>query len=192
MIEIRELRPSELSAAIRLRVDCWQEELAGKVEHELSFEEELDFFTAWAKSEKEYEDRRILLGAFENEKLLGAAFGSFAEEEDGEHAMELNGLWVEEAHRGKGISLMLMETLIQMYRVLVKNQMVAYNHHFAPSNSYYRKLHGEVVRQVEQLDGQLLVDVFLLPFAPMEKKIHEMLVKHRDKFSSDRNLVPMR
>lgn len=184
MIEIRELRPSELSAAIRLRVDCWQEELAGKVEHELSFEEELDFFTAWANSEKEYEDRRILLGAFENEKLLGAAFGSFAEEEDGEHAMELNSLWEEEAHRGKGISLMLMETLIQMYRVLEKNQMVAYNHHFAPSDSYYRKLHGEVVRQVEQLDGQLLVDVFLLPFAPMEKKIDEMLVKHRDKFFS--------
>ena len=121
--------------------------------------------------------------AFENEKLLGAAFGSFAEEEDGEDAMELNGLWVEEAHRGRGISLMLMQTLIRMYRVLEKDQMVAYNHHFAPSNSYYRKLDGEVARQVEQLDGQLLADVFHLPFAPMEKKLREMFEKYRDNFS---------
>ncbi|MFH5834831.1 GNAT family N-acetyltransferase [Proteiniclasticum sp. C24MP] len=182
MVEIRTLQPEEVSSAVELKVRCWQEELAGKVEHALSFEDELGFFTAWAQSEKEHEDRRILLGAFLNGQLLGAAFGSFAEETDAENAMELNGLWVEEDHRGKGISLMLLRNLIREYRTLGRDKMVVYNHHFAPSNPYYRKLHGEVIRQEKQLDGQLLVDVFLHPLDLLDRKLSEMLMKHEEGF----------
>lgn len=182
MIEVRALTKDELASAIKLKIHCWQEELAGKVEHELSFEEEMGFYTKWAESEEEHQDRRILLGAFQEGKLLGAAFGSFAEVEDGEEAMELNGLWVEEDHRGKGISLVLLSVLGKAFRDLGKDQMIVYNHHFAPSNDYYRKLRGEVIRQDRQMNGQLLVDVFRISLEKMEKQLSEMLDQHRDQF----------
>ena len=172
----------ELKDAVDLKIRCWTEELAGVAENTLNPEDELSFYTAWAMSEKENNDRRILLGAFSGEELAGAAFGSFAEEYDGMDAMELNGLWVEDKFRGQGISLMLIKVLIDEYMSIGKQSMIVYNHHFAPSSSYYRKLHGDVIRQVKQLDGQLLVDVFLLPFDPMDKELHEMLEKHKDKF----------
>ncbi|MBO1265387.1 GNAT family N-acetyltransferase [Proteiniclasticum sp. SCR006] len=178
MMEVRPITSEELSSAIDLKVRCWQEELAGIMDHELSFAQELSFFAEWAESEKEYEDRRILLGAFQNGKLLGAAFGSFAELEDAENAMELNGLWVEEEYRGKGISLSLLKALIREYLDLGRDKMVVYSHHFAPSNQYYRKLHGEMIRQEKQLDGQLLVDVFLHPLNLLDRKLSEMVLKH--------------
>lgn len=182
MIEARVLTTDELASAIKLKIRVWREELAGKVEHELSFEDEMEFFTRWAKSEKEHHDRRILLGAFQEGKLLGAAFGSFAEVEDAENAMELNGLWVEEDHRGKGISLVLLTVLVKAFRDLGKDQMIVYNHHFAPSNEYYRKLGGEVIRQDRQMNGKLLVDVFRIPMENLEKQLNEMLDQHRNQF----------
>ena len=182
MIEVRALTTDELASALKLKIHCWQEELAGKVEHELSFEEEMTFYTRWAVSEKEHQDRRILLGAFQEGKLLGAAFGSFADVEDDENAMELNGLWVEEDHRGKGISLMLLSVLVKAFRDFGKNQMIVYNHHFAPSNEYYRKLRGEVIRQDRQMNGKLLVDVFRISLEKLEKQLNEMLDQHRNQF----------
>ena len=56
--------------------------------------------------------------------------------------------------------------------------MVVYSHHFAPSNQYYRKLHGEMICQEKQLDGQLLVDVFLHPLNLLDRKLSEMVLKH--------------
>ena len=182
MIEVRALTTEELATAIKLKIHCWQEELAGKVVHELSFEEEMTFYTRWAVSEKEHQDRRILLGAFQEGKLLGAAFGSFAEVEDDKDAVDLNGLWVEEDHRGKGISLMLLSVLVKAYRDLGKEQMVVYNHHFAPSNEYYRKLRGEVIRQDRQMNEKLLVDVFRISMENMEKQLSEMLDQYRNQF----------
>lgn len=182
MIEVRALTIDELATAIKLKLHCWQEELAGKVVHELSFEDEMTFYTRWAVSEKEHQDRRILLGAFQEGKLLGAAFGSFAEVEDDENAMELNGLWVEEDHRGKGISLMLLSVLVKAFRDLRKEQMIVYNHHFAPSNDYFRKLRGAVIRQDRQMNGKLLVDVFRIPMENLDNQLSEMLDQHRNQF----------
>jgi len=182
MIEVRALTKNELASAIKLKIRVWQEELAGKAEHELSFEEEMEFFMRWAESEKEHHDRRILLGAFQEGKLLGGAFGSFAEVEDDENAMELNGLWVEEDHRGKGISLVLLSVLVKAFRDLGKDQMIVYNHHFAPSNEYYRKLRGKVIRQDRQMNGKLLVDVFRIPMENLDKQLSEMLDRYSDQF----------
>ena len=182
MIEIRALTTDELASAIKLKIRVWKEELAGKVEHELSFEEEMAFYTKWAESEKEHQDRRILLGAFQDGRLLGSAFGSFADDEDGEDAMELNGLWVDEDHRGKGISLVLLSVLVKAFRDFGKEQMIVYNHHFAPSNEYYRKLQGKVIRQDRQMNGKLLVDVFRIPMENLDKQLSEMLDQHSEQF----------
>ncbi|WP_312651411.1 hypothetical protein [Proteiniclasticum sp.] len=62
MIEIRPLNMNELKDAIDLKVKCWTEEFAGVFENTLDSHEELNFFTSWARSEKENADRRILLG----------------------------------------------------------------------------------------------------------------------------------
>lgn len=179
MIEIRPLNMNELKDAIDLKVKCWTEELAGVSENTLDSHEELNFFTSWARSEKENADRRILLGAFSGDKLEGAAFGSFAEEYDGVNAMELNGLWIEESFRGQGIALLLLKELTDAYMSMGRESMVVYNHHLAPSNAFYHKLHGQVVRQERQMDGHLLIDIFKLDLQELSGVIDEKLRGYR-------------
>lgn len=176
MIEIRPLRDEELLAAMDLKVRCWSEELAGRAENSLSAEKELSFFRQWVDEEEQYEDLRILLGAFEEGRLLGVAMGSFAEE-DGKNAMELNGLWVEESARGRGISLQLLKSLISSFLAEGKDTMVVYSHHHAPSNSFYRRFHGEVLRQELQMGGLLLIDVFSLNLSSLQEEIQGVIVK---------------
>ena len=176
MIEIRPLRDQELPAAMDLKIRCWSEELAGRAENILSLEKELTFYREWIEGETENEDLRILLGAFEEGRLLGVAIGSFAEE-DGKDAMELNGLWVEESARGRGISLLLLRSLISPFLAEGKDTMVVYSHHHAPSNSFYRRFHGEVLRQELQMGGLLLIDVFSLNLSSLQEEIQGVIVK---------------
>lgn len=175
MINIRPLEMDELKDAIELKVKCWTEELSGAAENTLDPKEELDFYRSWAMGEEENHDRRILLGAFSGKTLAGTAFGSFAEDYDGADAMELNGLWVEELYRGQGIALMLLETLTEAYIALGKESMIVYNHHLAPSNAFYHRLQGQVIRQERQMDGLLLIDVFKLELKELSFIIKEKL-----------------
>jgi hypothetical protein len=95
MIKIRELKKADMQQAIELRVLCWTEELNGKAENSLSISQELNFWVNWMNTAKENNDIRLLIGAFENDKMLGVAFGSFAETYDiPEKGVELNSLWV--------------------------------------------------------------------------------------------------
>jgi len=178
MIKVRELTEMDMEEAIRLRSLCWTEELAGKAENTLLVEEELEMWIDWMNATEENNDIRMLVGAFEGEKLLGVAFSSFAETFDiPERGVELNGLWVYPDQRGRGISLIMMVYILDFYLAKGMESIVIYNHNYAPSNQFYHKLGAKVVRQEYQLNGSLLIDVFLADIAQMKIKMEQSLKK---------------
>lgn len=179
MIKIRQLTESDMKQAIELKVLCWTEELAGKAENILSVSEELDSWVEWMNSAKENNDIRLLIGAFENEKMLGISFGSFAESFDiPEKGIELNGLWVYPDQRSRGISLLMMIYILDFYLAKGMETIVVYNHHYAPSNQFYRKFGAQVSKQEYQMDGRLLVDIFLADMLSMKQNMEQSLKKY--------------
>lgn len=180
MIEIRDLDQFDLEEMVKLKIQCWTEELAGKAENTLSFQEELDFWTKWSSACDGNNDVRLLIGAFEGEELLGVAIGSFAEQTDiPESGIELNGLWVSQNHRNKGVSLFLLEYLLDDYKKINKEVMVIYNLHDSPSNSFYRKFGCVQSNQVNQMQGKLLVDIFKIKIDDFLKNVRCSLVKYK-------------
>ncbi len=176
MIKIRQLTEADMNQAIELKVLCWTEELAGKVENALSFSQELDSWIEWMNTAEENNDIRLLIGAFENEKMLGVAFSSIADSFDiPEKGIELNGLWVYPNHRSRGISLLMMIHTLDFYLAKGMETIVIYNHHYAPSNQFYLKFGAQVSKQEYQMDGRLLVDVFLADMLTMKHKMEQSL-----------------
>jgi len=179
MIEIRELTESDMQEAMELKVLCWTEELAGKAENTLSVSQALDFWVDWMFRAEENNDIRLLIGAFENDKMLGVAFSSLAETFDiPEKGIELNGLWVYPDQRNRGISLMMINYILEFYMEKGMENMVIYNPHYAPSNQFYHKFGAQVAKQEYQMDGKLLVDVFLVDMLSMKKNIENSLKKY--------------
>ena len=95
MLIIRELSDSDMLQAIQLKALCWPEELAGLSDNKLDIEKEHLYWVDWMHTEVDNNDVRTLIGAFENGQLLGVAFASYAEKEDSDCGIELNGLWVD-------------------------------------------------------------------------------------------------
>ncbi len=158
---VRNLTPDNLKQAIQLKIACWPEQLAGVAENDLSLAKEYAFWLDWMNTAEEHNDMRMLIGIFHEEKLAGAAFASFAEEHDcAQGGIELNGLWVDEGYRGRGLSVFLLRHIVDCYQKKGKEKLVVYCHHYAPSNKFYRKLGGKVLRQDRQMAGALLVDIF--------------------------------
>jgi GNAT superfamily N-acetyltransferase len=179
MITIKKLTAEDMKEAIQLKVNCWTEELAGKAENTLNYSKELEFWVDWMSSAEENQDVRFLVGAFEDNKMLGVAFASFAETEDiSEKGIELNGLWVYSEQRGRGISLKLIAYILDFYKNMGKDKIVIYNHHFCPSNNFYRKFGADVIRQDEQMGGKLIVDVFLADIDVFKNNIEKLLLKY--------------
>ena len=172
MITIRPLIGEDMQAAIELKVQCWTEELAGIEENTLSVKAELDFWLEWMNSAQEHNDIRLLIGAFENKDMLGVAFASLAEADDiPSKGIELNGLWVSPEHRGCGVSLRLMVHVLDYYRSMGMERIVIYNCHHAPSNAFYRKFGAQVMRQVNQMQGKLPVDVFIADVGDLYRRM---------------------
>ncbi len=180
MITIRELTKDELKQAIELKILCWPEELVGKADKTLDLSEELKFWTKWRDTAKNYDDVRLLIGAFENEKMLGVAFASFAEVEDvaGNKGVELNGLWVYKEHRGRGISLRLISYVLDFFKNINKEKIVIYSFHYAPSNMFYRKFGAIVMKKVKQLERMVVTDVFVAHIDAFKDNIERSLVKY--------------
>ena len=179
MVEIRILTEADMQNAMKLKVLCWTEELAGRAENTLMVSKELEFWVNWMKTAEENNDIRLLIGAFEEEKLLGVAFGSFAEAFDiPQKGIELNGLWVYPEQRNRGISLMLVTHLLDFYLAKGMEKMVIYNPHYAPSNQFYKKFGAQVVRQEHQMDGKLPVDVYVADMATMMSSMEESMKKY--------------
>lgn len=179
MIEIRQLTEVDMKQAIELKILCWTEELAGKAENTLSIPNELEEWLDWMNTAQEHDDIRLLIGAFENDKMFGVAFGSFAETFDIlEKGIELNGLWVYPEQRSRGISLIMIIYMLDFYLAKGMEKMVVYNHHYSPSNQFYRKFGAQVTKQEYQMDGALLVDIFLADMLSMKRNMEQVLKKY--------------
>ncbi|MFU8787099.1 MAG: GNAT family N-acetyltransferase [Candidatus Izemoplasmataceae bacterium] len=157
---IRKLDKQTLKDAIRLKVECWQEEINGCFVHHLNYDEEYIFWSNWMDTAQEHNDVRTLLGAFDNTILTGVIFASFAEDAFGSDAIEINGLWVNKDYRGQQISLKLLAEILPFYQNLNKHKVIIYNHKYAPSNDYYKAIGGKIIACDSQLEGRLLVDIF--------------------------------
>ncbi len=180
MVKIRSLTKDDMQEAIQLKINCWTEELAGKADNTLDYSKELEFWINWMSLAEENNDIRLLIGAFEDNKMLGVAFASFAEVEDiPENGVELNGLWVYPEQRGKGISLMLIIHILDFFKNIGKEKIVIYNHHFAPSNYFYRKFGASVIRQDLQMNGKLLIDVFIADIENFKNNMKNSLLKYK-------------
>lgn len=178
-MEIRKLCQEDMLRAMELKVLCWTEELAGKAENTKNVAKEATFWTNWMNTPDEHNDIRLLLGAFDNSELLGVAFASFVENKDTpEGGIELNGLWVFPEHRGKGISVKLILEAINFFIPLGVNKLIVYNHHYAPSNAFYKKFGGSVIDTEYQMNGKLLVDIFEFDIFNLKSELKKTLKRY--------------
>lgn len=178
MIKIRELQDNDLLQAMQLKVLCWPEELAGMSDKNLDLDKEFPFWFNWMHTGFENNDVRTLLGAFEDDKMLGVAFASFAELEDSDCGIELNGLWIYPHMRGRGISLLLVTRLMNYYESLGLKEIVIYNYHNSSSNSFYRKYGAKVFKTEFQTDDQIPTDVFKCDIATMKECMNNSISKY--------------
>ncbi len=173
MVVLRELVEHDYERAMALRVSCWTEELNGKGENRLDLENEVEDLREWLSNAESNNDFRIIVGAFEDDKFLGFAAASFAETFDvASNGFELNYIFVNKSYRGRNISLNLLKYLVDFFSQKGCTDLIVYNHHFAPSNKYYHKLGGVVIRQEEQGSDKLLIDVFKLGVSDLKIKLH--------------------
>lgn len=180
MVLIRKLTLDDMHEAMELKALCWPEELAGLSSNRLNVENEYAFWTEWMQAQDENNDIRLLYGAFENEEMLGVAFGSFVESKDKpESGMELNGLWVYPRHRGKGISLILMDKLLNEFLEAGSRQIIVYNFQHSSSNSFYRKLGFKVIDMECQMVEKLPVDIFACDMHWLKNVLKERLTIKR-------------
>jgi GNAT superfamily N-acetyltransferase len=181
MIEIRQLKEREWEQAMELKIICWTEELAGKAENDLIRSEQLDFWINWMYTATDNNDIRVTLGAFENGELLGVVAGSIAEITDiSEKGIECNGLYVNPKHRNRGISLRLLVYLLNYFQNFGMEQIVIYNHRYAPSNNFYRKFGVKEMRQDIQIAAgiEILVDVFIIDIEYFKEGLSKTLARY--------------
>lgn len=173
-MEIRPLRKEEYREAMELRVRGFQEELDGMAENPLSVEEELRIWSRWAEGSGSGE-KRLLLGAFDGEDLLGFGAAAPAVEEDLADAMELLLLYVYPGQRGRGVSLELLRVLAEAFQETKAQSLLVHSHHHAPSNHFYRLLGASVLRQELHGTSGLLMDVMVLSLEGLLEAITERL-----------------
>lgn len=173
---IRKLNEEDYSQAVDLKMHSWDEEVAGKEPNPMIKDKELNFILEWINSAEKYNDIRLLYGAFDNKKFMGFVGASIAEESDSQNGIELNYLFVKEEYRGKGISLKLLRKILSEFVTKGFKELVVYNFNCAPSNQYYRKLGGNVKKQVTQMNGKLLVDIFTFDAAKLNERLEKMII----------------
>ncbi|MCM1989047.1 GNAT family N-acetyltransferase [Oceanirhabdus seepicola] len=173
---IRKLNEEEYSQAIDFKIYSFNEEVAGTVSNPLIKEKELNLILDWINSAEKYNDIRLLYGAFDNEKFMGFAGASIAENIDSENGIELNYLFVKEEYRGQGISLKLINKLLSEFIPRDFKELIVYNYNISPSNQYYRKLGGKVKNQTSDFDGKLLIDIFSFDARKLNEILQEMIL----------------
>lgn len=178
MIKIRSLLPDEMMKAIEIKGICWPEEIQGKSKIQFDREKEYQFWSKWMISSIENNDDRQLYGAFDQDTLLAVIFASFAEVEDSENGIEINGLWVDPKHRNKGLSLHLLKKIIEYYLDLNKKEIIIFNFHYSSSNSFYKKLGASIIKQTHQLEEKVPIDAFSCDLQDMLNNINQRINKY--------------
>ncbi len=179
MIAIRNLTLSDVRQLIKLKADCWVEELAGMSNEKLDLKEQYEFWSDWMQTADKHNDVRHMYGAFINNELAGAAIGSFVENKDNPEIFELNGLWVFPHFRNLGISLSLFAKIVDDFADLGARKCLLYNFHHAPSNQYYRKLGFKVIDTDIQLKEKVPVDIFLIDIPKLKVALEEKLSRQK-------------
>ncbi len=176
-MDIKLLQTQDYDQAVDLKILCWDEELAGRAPNRRVKAEEIDFITRWVAGAAENDDIRLVYGAFEGAELVGFAAASIAEPSDAPHGIELNYLFVNQAYRGRGLALMLIGRLLAEFDGRGFDTVIAYNHHYSPSNTFYRKLGGRVMRhdiQGAPLD-RLEIDVFAMDYQNLQQRVERLI-----------------
>jgi len=57
-------------------------------------------------------------------------------------------------------------------------KLVVYNHHYSSSNQFYRKFGAQVVKQEYQMDGRLVIDIFMKDMLLMKRSMDQSLEKY--------------
>ncbi|MBM7613774.1 GNAT family N-acetyltransferase [Alkaliphilus hydrothermalis] len=172
---IRKLSNKEIEMAVELNIQCWNKDYAGVVPPDVfNKEETLENILIWINDETD--DIRRMYGAFHGDQFVGYIGASIAEEEDSSKGVEINYLFVNEAYRGKGISIKLMKTVVEEFIGYGFMECIVYNWYDVPSNKFYRYLGGTVKKQMLQsLKGQkALVDIFVWDLDELLKRLNEV------------------
>ncbi|MBW6515278.1 MAG: GNAT family N-acetyltransferase [Candidatus Cloacimonetes bacterium] len=161
---IRELKKSEISDAVRLKIYCEDNDFPNIVEPgTFNYEQELNLIHTWL-NEKDFTDIRRLYGAFYNEKFVGFIGSSLAEEDDCDKGVEINYLFIDKDHRGQGIGTNLVKKVVDEYLKQSIKNIIVYCYHESKAFSFYHKfLKGKILRQVIQYPSKkpVLVDIFI-------------------------------
>lgn len=164
MIEIRPVREEEIYETAVIYVDCWREDykhfIPEKILEGFNLEQESEECRQWLY--EECDDKRMLYCAFINGSMVGYISASKNSEEPLEYEAEINGLFVRKDYRGKGVSLKLLCLMVEELKLNGFSKLLIYNFQDSYSNEYYKKLKGEVIKQVIQTCGgkKLAVDIF--------------------------------
>lgn len=184
MMMIKKLSREDYIKAAELKVYSFDEEVQGTVPNTLSQENQAKQMEEWVDAAHKYDDIRLLYGAFEGEDFIGFTGASIAEEEDSKNGFELNYLFVNEKYRGKGISLKLLQKLLDEFCSRGFKEMIVYNYSVSPSNNFYRKFGGKVVKESAELGGKLPIDIFSFDSDDLKNKIEKKIA---DKYKASSN-----
>lgn len=75
---------------------------------------------------------------------------------------------------------MLISKILDYYKKLGRKEIIVYNYHNSPSNSFYRKLGGKVFKTELQMDGKVPTDIFKCDISSMIDYISKSLVKYKN------------
>ena len=177
-MEIKVLPEKNYKEAMKLKVHCATEEYAGLAPNNLDIEKEYRFFKEWINSADKYDDIRLVYGAYIGDNFAGVIGSSLVEgKEDISEGIEINYLYVEEKFRGKGASLKLIKKTLDEFSKEGVTKMIVYNYHHSPSNQFYRKLDGKVIK--EEIQGEtykLPVDIFAFNLKDLQHTLNEIIV----------------
>ena len=178
-MEIKILAKDYYKEAMELKVHCATEELAGLAPNNLDVNNEAEFLNNWIDSENKYNDIRLVYSAFIDREFAGFIGSSFIEgKDDIAKGIEINYLFIKEKYRGLGVSLKLLEKSLDTFGRLGVDYIEVYNYHNCPSNKFYRKLGGIVVRtEIQDETYQLPVDIFAFDLSKMLLILREKISK---------------
>lgn len=174
---IRGLRGSEIEQAVRLKVDCEDNDFPGIIEPgTFSYDDELDFITSWI-TDRDALDIRRLYGSFRGDMLNGFIGASLAEKADCDCGVEINYLFVKERFRGQKIGLKLLKTVIEEFISYHINKVIVYCYHESAANAFYTNLKAELSKQIIQyLKGiPIIVDVFIWNISELNNLLREKI-----------------
>ena len=153
-MDIKILRKTDYKEAIKIKEKYMNsnQELSKNM---FDKEKELKFLNDWMNEKRD--DVRIMLGAYEEERLCGFIGGSYAEDYDSSNGFEINYLFIDEKKQKKGIGKSLIYRLCELFFYEFKDDVIVYTHRELPANAYYKQLGFSGLREEKQ--GDMSVEV---------------------------------